>query len=113
MTLLDIAKRNLAINPIKTLNSSKDQLSNDASFRKLVNEQATAWSELVAKHRVEEWTSARSRLNEQRDLLKKMMEQTQLAQMKQLEAKHERYWQFRAISKVPSVSVKDILENEY
>ncbi|XP_050550290.1 1-phosphatidylinositol 4,5-bisphosphate phosphodiesterase isoform X2 [Spodoptera frugiperda] len=69
---------------------NKDQLSNDASFRKLVNEQATAWSELVAKHRVEEWTSARSRLNEQRDLLKKMMEATQLAQMKQLEGKHER-----------------------
>ncbi|XP_026741936.1 1-phosphatidylinositol 4,5-bisphosphate phosphodiesterase isoform X4 [Trichoplusia ni] len=69
---------------------NKDQLSNDAAFRKLVNEQATAWSELVAKHRVEEWTSARSRLNEQRDLLKKMMEQTQLAQMKQLEGKHER-----------------------
>ncbi|XP_075977226.1 no receptor potential A isoform X1 [Anticarsia gemmatalis] len=69
---------------------NKDQLSNDASFRKLVNEQATAWSELVARHRVEEWTSARSRLNEQRDLLKKMMEQTQLAQMKQLEGKHER-----------------------
>ncbi|KAL0829096.1 hypothetical protein ABMA28_003951 [Loxostege sticticalis] len=69
---------------------NKDQLSNDPTFRKLVNEQSTAWSELVAKHRVEEWTSARSRLNEQRDLLKKMMETTQLAQMKQLEAKHER-----------------------
>uniref|UniRef100_A0A2A4JVF6 1-phosphatidylinositol 4,5-bisphosphate phosphodiesterase n=1 Tax=Heliothis virescens TaxID=7102 RepID=A0A2A4JVF6_HELVI len=69
---------------------NKDQLSNDAAFRKLVSEQATAWSELVAKQRVEEWTSARSRLNEQRDLLKKMMEATQLAQMKQLEGKHER-----------------------
>ncbi|XP_028175500.1 1-phosphatidylinositol 4,5-bisphosphate phosphodiesterase isoform X1 [Ostrinia furnacalis] len=69
---------------------NKDQLSNDPTFRKLVNEQSTAWSELVAKHRVEEWTSARSRLNEQRDLLKKMMETTQLAQMKQLEGKHER-----------------------
>ncbi|CAH0755296.1 unnamed protein product [Diatraea saccharalis] len=69
---------------------NKEQLSNDATFRKLVSEQSAAWSELVAKHRVEEWSSARSRLNEQRDLLKKMMEQTQLAQMKQLEAKHER-----------------------
>ncbi|CAB3227898.1 unnamed protein product [Arctia plantaginis] len=69
---------------------NKDQLSTDQAFRKLVNEQAGAWSELVAKHRVEEWSSARSRLNEQRDLLKKMMEQTQLAQMKQLEGKHER-----------------------
>ncbi|PZC71067.1 hypothetical protein B5X24_HaOG214161, partial [Helicoverpa armigera] len=69
---------------------NKDQLSNDAAFRKLVSEQATAWSELVARQRVEEWTSARSRLNEQRDLLKKMMEATQLAQMKQLEGKHER-----------------------
>lgn len=75
---------------LKLLNSSKDQLSNDPTFRKLVNEQSTAWSELVAKHRVEEWSTARSRLNEQRDLLKKMMEQTQQAQMKQLEGKHER-----------------------
>ncbi|XP_068628021.1 1-phosphatidylinositol 4,5-bisphosphate phosphodiesterase [Battus philenor] len=69
---------------------NKEQLSNDAAFRKLVGEQSSAWSELVAKHRVEEWSSARTRLNEQRDLLKKMMEQTQLAQMKQLEAKQDR-----------------------
>ncbi|XP_072948758.1 1-phosphatidylinositol 4,5-bisphosphate phosphodiesterase [Epargyreus clarus] len=69
---------------------NKEQLSNDEAFRKLVNEQSAAWSELVAKHRVEEWASARTRLDEQRDLLKKMMEQTQLGQMKQLEAKHDR-----------------------
>lgn len=71
-------------------NHSKDQLSNDAAFRKLVSEQSTAWSELVAKQRLEEWSTARSRLNEQRELLKKMMESTQQAQFKQLEAKHER-----------------------
>ncbi|XP_028037208.1 1-phosphatidylinositol 4,5-bisphosphate phosphodiesterase isoform X3 [Bombyx mandarina] len=69
---------------------NKEQLSTDPAFRKMVNEQSTAWSELVAKHRVEEWTNTRNRLNEQRELLKKMMEQTQQAQVKRLEAKHER-----------------------
>lgn len=69
---------------------NKEQLSNDAAFRKLVTDQSAAWSELVAKHRLEEWSSARSRLDEQRELLKKMMETTQQVQMKQLEAKHER-----------------------
>ncbi|XP_063364734.1 1-phosphatidylinositol 4,5-bisphosphate phosphodiesterase isoform X2 [Cydia amplana] len=69
---------------------NKEQLSNDAAFRKLVTDQSAAWSELVAKHRLEEWSTARSRLDEQRELLKKMMETTQQVQMKQLEAKHER-----------------------
>ncbi|XP_063538301.1 1-phosphatidylinositol 4,5-bisphosphate phosphodiesterase isoform X2 [Cydia strobilella] len=69
---------------------NKEQLSNDAAFRKLVTDQSAAWSELVAKHRLEEWSSARSRLDEQRELLKKMMETTQQVQMKQLEGKHER-----------------------
>ncbi|XP_052748817.1 1-phosphatidylinositol 4,5-bisphosphate phosphodiesterase isoform X1 [Galleria mellonella] len=69
---------------------SKDQLSNDETLRKLVNEQSAAWKELITKHRMEEWSTARSRLNEQRELLKKMMEQTQQAQLKQLEGKHER-----------------------
>ncbi|KOB75892.1 Phosphoinositide phospholipase C [Operophtera brumata] len=71
-------------------NEKKCEVSNDAGFRKLVSEQSAAWSELVAKHRVEDWSTARSRLDEQRDLLKKMMETTQQAQFKQLEAKHER-----------------------
>ncbi|XP_050663600.1 1-phosphatidylinositol 4,5-bisphosphate phosphodiesterase isoform X2 [Leptidea sinapis] len=69
---------------------NKEQLSTDASFRSLVTEQSAAWSELVGRHRREECASARTRLDDQRELLKKMMEQTQLAQMKQLEAKHER-----------------------
>ncbi|XP_045499518.1 1-phosphatidylinositol 4,5-bisphosphate phosphodiesterase isoform X2 [Colias croceus] len=69
---------------------NKEQLSNDATFRTLVTEQSSAWAELAARHRREECAAARTRLNDQRELLKKMMEQTQLAQMKQLEAKHER-----------------------
>ncbi|KAI5642883.1 phosphatidylinositol-specific phospholipase c, Y domain-containing protein [Phthorimaea operculella] len=69
---------------------SKDQLRNDPAFRKLVSEQSVAWSELAGRHRMEAWAAARDRLNEQRDLLKKMMETTQLGQMKQLEAKHDK-----------------------
>ncbi|CAH2041742.1 unnamed protein product, partial [Iphiclides podalirius] len=69
---------------------NKEQLSGDAAFRKLVGEQSAAWGELAARHRLEELAGARTRLHEQRDLLRKMMEQSQLAQMKQLEAKHDR-----------------------
>ncbi|XP_039756868.1 1-phosphatidylinositol 4,5-bisphosphate phosphodiesterase isoform X5 [Pararge aegeria] len=69
---------------------NKEQLSGDAAFRSLVGEQAGAWGELVRKQRAELCASARTRLHEQRDMLKKFCEQAQLAQMKQLEAKHER-----------------------
>ncbi|XP_038212511.1 1-phosphatidylinositol 4,5-bisphosphate phosphodiesterase isoform X2 [Zerene cesonia] len=69
---------------------NKEQLSGDAAFRALVAEQAGAWGELAARHRREECAAARARLHDQRDLLRRMMEQTQLAQMKQLEAKHDR-----------------------
>ncbi|GBP10744.1 1-phosphatidylinositol 4,5-bisphosphate phosphodiesterase [Eumeta japonica] len=69
---------------------SKDQLSNDPAFRAVVAEQTLAWSELASRHRREEWAGAKTRLDEQRELLKRMMQQAQLAQMKQLEAKHER-----------------------
>lgn len=69
---------------------NKAELSNDPTFRKLVTEQTLQWSEMAQKHRKEEWANAKSRLNEQRELLRKLMETTQLAQMKQLEAKHER-----------------------
>ncbi|XP_047508665.1 1-phosphatidylinositol 4,5-bisphosphate phosphodiesterase isoform X2 [Pieris napi] len=69
---------------------NKEQLTNDTTFRTLVTDQSNAWSELVSRHRREECAAARTRLDDQRELLKKMMEQTQLAQMKQLEAKHER-----------------------
>ncbi|XP_045774149.1 1-phosphatidylinositol 4,5-bisphosphate phosphodiesterase isoform X1 [Maniola jurtina] len=69
---------------------NKEQLSADAAFRTLVGEQAGAWGELVRKQRAEMCAAARTRLHEQRDMLKKFCEQAQLAQMKQLEAKHER-----------------------
>ncbi|CAF4857657.1 unnamed protein product [Pieris macdunnoughi] len=69
---------------------NKEQLTNDTTFRTLVTDQSNTWSELVSRHRREECAAARTRLDDQRELLKKMMEQTQLAQMKQLEAKHER-----------------------
>ncbi|XP_026498023.1 1-phosphatidylinositol 4,5-bisphosphate phosphodiesterase isoform X2 [Vanessa tameamea] len=69
---------------------NKEQLSGDSAFRALVGEQASAWGELVRRQRAELCGAARTRLHEQRDLLKRCCEQAQLAQMKQLEAKHER-----------------------
>ncbi|XP_041981500.1 1-phosphatidylinositol 4,5-bisphosphate phosphodiesterase isoform X1 [Aricia agestis] len=69
---------------------NKEQLSGDEAFRNLVGEQARAWSDLLRKQRAELCAAARTRLDEQRELLRKFMDTAQQAQMKQLEAKHER-----------------------
>lgn len=63
---------------------------NDPAIRKLVTEQTIQWSELMERHRKQEWEYLRAQLDDQRDVLRKHMELMQVAQMKQLEAKHER-----------------------
>lgn len=68
----------------------KNELVNDPGVRKLVKEQTIQWSELMEKHRKQEWEYLRTQLDEQRDVLRKHMELIQLSQMKQLEAKQER-----------------------
>lgn len=45
---------------------------------------------MIERHKKEEWETLRTQLNDQQDVLRKLMESTQLAQMKQLEGKHER-----------------------
>lgn len=69
---------------------NKNDLVNDAAVRKLVQEQTVQWTELMARHRKQEWEFLRNQLDDQRDILRKHMELLQLGQMKQLEAKHER-----------------------
>lgn len=44
----------------------------------------------MERHRKQEWEFLRNQLDEQRDALKRHMEILQAAQMKQLEAKHDR-----------------------
>ncbi|XP_077295962.1 no receptor potential A isoform X2 [Arctopsyche grandis] len=69
---------------------NKAELTSDPAVKKLVTEQTAQWSELAERQRREHWAGARQRLQEQRELLIKLMEAAQQSQMKQLEAKHER-----------------------
>lgn len=69
---------------------NKADLATDPGIRKLVNEQTSQWSELMERHRKQEWEYQRTQLDAQREMLRTHMEVMQTAQMKQLEAKHER-----------------------
>lgn len=73
-----------------TILCSKAELTSDPSVRKLVTEQTAQWSELAERQRREHWANQRQRLQEQRELLARLMETAQQSQMKQMEAKHER-----------------------
>lgn len=69
---------------------SRDEIKNDASIRKVIQEQNAQWSEMVERHKKEEWEMLKQQITDQQDILRKLMEGAQISQMKQLEAKHER-----------------------
>lgn len=70
--------------------NSKPELINDASIKKLITEQMMQWSEMIDRHRKEEWELMKTQLEEQRETLNKVIEIVQATQIKQLEAKYER-----------------------
>lgn len=72
------------------LSCSKNDLVSDPAVRKLVVEQTVQWSDMVERHRKEEWELMRQHLTDQQDILKRLMEASHAAQMKQMEAKHDR-----------------------
>ncbi|RZF37730.1 hypothetical protein LSTR_LSTR003141 [Laodelphax striatellus] len=69
---------------------NKSDLINEPAIRKLVTEQTTQWSEMMERHRKEEWTTLKQQVEEQKEALTRLMEVVQAAQIKQIEAKHER-----------------------
>lgn len=69
---------------------SKDEIKADQNIRKVITDQTSAWSEMCEKHKKEEWETLKTQVDAQQDILKQLMEATQAAQIKQLEAKHER-----------------------
>lgn len=71
-------------------NFSKDEIKADQNIRKVITDQTAQWSELIERHKKEEWELLKVQLNDQQEIIKKLMEQTQASQMKQMEAKHER-----------------------
>lgn len=69
---------------------SKEEIKNDSAIRKMIQEQNAQWSEMVERHKKEEWDQLKQQVNDQKEVLQKLMEAAQQNQMKQLEAKHER-----------------------
>lgn len=69
---------------------SKEDLANDPQIRELVIEQMTQWSEMLERHRRDEWELLKGHLNQQGDILKKLMEVAQINQLKHLEIKFDR-----------------------
>lgn len=69
---------------------SKAEIASDPAIRKLVQEQTTQWSEMVERHRKEEWKSMKQHVTDQEEILKQLLTTTQASQVRQLEAKHER-----------------------
>lgn len=59
-------------------------------MKKIITEQVMQWSEMIERHRKEEWELLKNQVNEQRETLDKVMETVQSNQIKQLEAKYER-----------------------
>lgn len=58
----------------------------------MILEQMTQWSEMIDRHRKEDWGLLKSQLEEQRGTMNAVIEIAQAAQVKQLEAKYERYY---------------------
>nr|CAD7454173.1 unnamed protein product [Timema tahoe] len=80
----------MKLDPITADSLRKMELAVDPGVRKLVTVQTLQWSEMVERHRKEEWGTMKGHLAEQQDILKRLMELAQASQMKQVETKHER-----------------------
>lgn len=58
---------------------------NDPTVKSVVVEQTKQWSDMMEKHRKEEWEIMKNHLKMQEDVLKKLMEAAQAQQMKDLD----------------------------
>ncbi|KAI4483437.1 hypothetical protein M0802_013387 [Mischocyttarus mexicanus] len=68
----------------------KSALVQDANVKKVISEQTAQWSAMVEKHRKEEWEILKNQTEVGRDEFKKLIEIVQAAQIKQLQAKHDK-----------------------
>ncbi|XP_013772515.1 1-phosphatidylinositol 4,5-bisphosphate phosphodiesterase-like [Limulus polyphemus] len=68
----------------------REDLANDPQVRELVVDQMKQWSEMLERHRRDEWDLLKAHLQYQGDILKRLMEVAQAGQIKQLETKFER-----------------------
>lgn len=63
---------------------------NDPAVKQVVVEQTKQWSEMIERHRMENWELMRAHLQAQEEMLKKLMQSQQQLQIKELEAIFEK-----------------------
>ncbi|XP_076765770.1 1-phosphatidylinositol 4,5-bisphosphate phosphodiesterase [Xylocopa sonorina] len=68
----------------------KSALLQDANVKKVISEQTAQWSAMVERQRKEEWEMLRLHTEAGREEFKKLIEIVQAAQVKQLQAKHDK-----------------------
>ena len=62
---------------------------NDPTVKHVVVDQTKQWSEMMERHRKEEWEVMKQQLKTQEEVLKKLMEGAQASQIKELEVQFE------------------------
>ncbi|KAF7989040.1 hypothetical protein HCN44_007350 [Aphidius gifuensis] len=92
----------------------RSALMNDESIKKTVKEQTTQWSELLAKHRKEEWDLHKTHIQAGKGDYKKVMEAVITNQMKQLQIKQDKDSKECSAnqSKVTAQTAKDVAEDK-
>ncbi len=83
------------LNQIRMLiqvNDSRDNdVVNDPAVKQVVVEQTKQWSDMMERHRKENWDLMRTHLQAQEDVLRQQMQAQQKMQMKDLENLFEKY----------------------
>ena len=64
---------------------------NDPAVKQVVVEQTKQWSEMMERHRKENWELMRDHLKAQEDVLRELMKAQQKMQIKELENFFEKY----------------------
>ncbi|XP_037935996.1 1-phosphatidylinositol 4,5-bisphosphate phosphodiesterase isoform X2 [Teleopsis dalmanni] len=67
---------------------SKDEIRNDSAIKNAITEQTQQWTEMIAKHKKEEWDMLRQHVQDSQDAMKALMLTVQAQQIKQLEDRH-------------------------
>ena len=63
---------------------------NDPTLKSVVVEQTKQWSDMMEKHRKEEWEMLKAHLQAQEEVLKKLLEEAQAKQIRDIKAIFER-----------------------
>ncbi|KAM7349193.1 no receptor potential A isoform 1-T7 [Cochliomyia hominivorax] len=67
---------------------SKDEIRNDSAIKSAIAEQTKQWTEMIARHKKEEWDLLRQHVQDSQEAMKALMLVVQAQQIKQLEERH-------------------------